>query len=92
MLPTCNFTIENAHAVEGDVILKLPPTDALDAVLSTTKWMLRKAKEESDMLSRNGQSSNIELAGPRPDVVESSQDSPKAKGAKAACGEASLEW
>ena len=42
------MTFEARVDEEGDVVLHLPDTDSLDAVLSTTKWMLRKAKEESD--------------------------------------------
>ncbi|KAM4065359.1 pyridine nucleotide-disulfide oxidoreductase [Hirsutella rhossiliensis] len=55
-----------AKADEGeDVLLRLPPTDVLDAVLSTTRWMLRKATEETDMLAQ-GPGHSVEIATPLP--------------------------
>ena len=59
------------------VLLRLPPTEALDAVLATKRWMLRKATEEADMLADKGHSINI--AGP--DANTSAAVSP-----------AALEW
>jgi len=60
------MTFEAKADEEGDaILLKLPPTEALDAVLSTEKWMLRKAKEEVDKLS-GGENPGIELAEPLP--------------------------
>ncbi|CAO1635540.1 unnamed protein product [Parajaminaea phylloscopi] len=86
------MTFEAKVDEEGDVVLRLPPTDALDAVLSTTKWMLRKAKEESNVLSASGES-GIEIEGPKPvrkpqaGTTQGADDVPKVK-----CGEASLDW
>ncbi|RFU72702.1 nitrite reductase [Trichoderma arundinaceum] len=45
------------------VLLYLPPTEALDAVLSTTKWMLRKADEELNLLAKDSAPS-IQIAEP----------------------------
>ncbi len=79
------------------VFLKLPPTEALDAVLSTSKWMLRRATEESDALA-GGQSHSVEITGPLDmDQLESSSGPKRGSGSvtapiKASCGEASLDW
>ncbi len=86
--------------MDGDkdlVYLKLPPTEALDAVLSTTKWMLRKATEESDALA-GGQSHSVEITGPLDmDQLEKAPSSkragsPVSQPAKASCGTSSLDW
>ncbi|KXJ87250.1 putative nitrite reductase [Microdochium bolleyi] len=56
------MTFEAKADEEGDAImLKLPPTEALDAVLSTEKWMLRKAKEEAEKLV-GGDAHGVEIA------------------------------
>lgn len=54
-----------ADEEEDAVFLWLPPTDALDAVLSTSKWMLKKATEEKDLLSQD-ENNSIEISGPLP--------------------------
>ncbi|KAN0061889.1 hypothetical protein ACQY0O_005883 [Thecaphora frezii] len=87
--------------VTDTVYLRLPPTEALDAVLSTTKWMLRKATEESDRLAGGG-SHSIEITGPLDDdevarrqAAQGSSPLDKARGAspkKASCGESALDW
>ncbi|KAL7802177.1 putative nitrite reductase [Trichoderma aethiopicum] len=49
---------------ENDAIrIYLPPTEALDAVLSTGKWMLRKADEEVRVLAKDAEPL-IDLAEP----------------------------
>lgn len=89
------MTFETKADEEKDmVLLKLPPTDALDAVLSTTKWMLRKATEESDQIA-GGKSHSIEITGPLSDEELLSRNAPaKAKmgPVKASCGENALDW
>ena len=65
-----------ADNATGNVLLRLPPTEALDAVLATKKWMLRKATQEADVLADKGHS--IEIAGP---VTKTTTVSP-----------AALEW
>ncbi|GAK66155.1 nitrite reductase NiiA [Moesziomyces antarcticus] len=78
------------------VFLKLPPTEALDAVLLTSKWMLRRATEESDALA-GGQTHSVEITGPLDmDQLESSSGPKRGSGSvtapiKASCGEASLD-
>lgn len=92
---------------EGYVCLNLPPTEALDAVLSTSKWMIRKAKEESHILSggkasdfddegsdKKQDAGGVEIAEIKEDVQEkgASKDEPK----KASCGDTTsggkLDW
>ncbi|PWN49200.1 putative nitrite reductase [Violaceomyces palustris] len=105
---TCNdgdyqiATFEAKQDEEGKVYLKLPPTEDLDAVLSTTKWMLRKAREESDMISGGEGKSGIEIAGVHDGIfldttTEEEDVEPAIQGAKAkkqqhSCGGAELEW
>lgn len=99
------MTFEAKSDEEGNVLLKLPPTDALDAVLSTTKWMIRKAKEESHILAEagtgeKGAGSNIEIAGPSDPVQKEARNVKLAEQGleevksqqKASCGESSLDW
>lgn len=96
------MTFEAKMEEDKDLVyLKLPPTEALDAVLSTSKWMLRRATEESDALA-GGQSHSVEITGPLDmDQLEKSPSSgpqkqpgaAPAKSAKASCGEqSSLDW
>ncbi len=57
-------------------------------MLSTTKWMLRRATEESDALA-GGQSHSVEITGPDMEKIETEkiahqrQGSPKAQPVKA---------
>lgn len=48
----------------GKIFIKLPETELLDAVLSTSKWMIRKAKEESHVLA-GGQIDDPVLHSPK---------------------------
>lgn len=95
------MTFEAKVDEDGDVVLMLPETDALDAVLSTTKWMLRKAKEESDLLSKDSNGSGIEIEAPSKAVEKEAKNADRAKRGlkqlseaqqKASCGETSLDW
>lgn len=88
------MTFEAKIDEEGDVVLKLPPTDALDAVLSTTKWMLRKAKEESDVLARGKDGSSIEIEPPKPktEIKAGKETNGSGSPPKASCGENALDW
>ncbi|KAL6874343.1 putative nitrite reductase [Trichoderma longibrachiatum] len=59
------MTFETEADEDNDAIrIYLPPTEALDAVLSTGKWMLRKADEEVRVLVKDAEPS-IDLAEPR---------------------------
>jgi nitrite reductase (NAD(P)H) len=95
------MTFEAKVDEDGDVVLMLPDTDALDAVLATQKWMLRKAKEESDLLSKDGKGSGIEIEAPKKTVDAEAKNAERAKKGleelneeekKASCGETSLDW
>ncbi|KAK0568798.1 hypothetical protein OC861_001575 [Tilletia horrida] len=95
--PDYSILTFEAKAEEGVVYLLLPPTDALDAVLSTTKWMIRKAEEESEALV--GGKSGVEIAGPTDAVQKEARDDklseaglPLQEQKKAGCGESNLEW
>lgn len=95
------MTFEARADEENDaILLKLPPTDALDAVLSTSKWMLRKATEETDELA-GAPGHSVEITGPLPpEQMEMNLDratgrqSPVPSGAgKVSCGgNSALEW
>jgi nitrite reductase (NAD(P)H) len=54
-----------ADETNNEILMYLPPTEALDAILSTTKWMLRKADEELRALAKDAEST-IEIAEPLP--------------------------
>lgn len=82
------------------VLLYLPETNALDAVLSTTKWMIRKAQEESEsmLLAANGgeKRGNIEIAGPKADLaLNGAEQATSKKAPVASCGGGeggALDW
>lgn len=83
------------------VEVRLPPTDDLDAVLSTTKWMIRKARDESDALlqatgqERSSKGSMIEITGPGLDSRPPQGNDREANDRKplASCAdEAKLDW
>jgi len=89
-----------AKEENGDVLLLLPPSDALDAVLGTSKWMIRKAEEESQAIATG--TSGVSIAGPTPAVEKEAKDDKlraagidtagPEKAAASGCGEKSLEW
>lgn len=96
------MTFEAKADEESDaILLKLPSTDALDAVLSTSKWMLRKAKEESKELA-GAEGHSVEITGPlsaeemaaNMDRATSGSQSPVSPQApKMSCGgNSALEW
>lgn len=91
------MTFEARADEDKDVILlKLPPTDALDAVLSTSKWMLRKAIEESNELAGTPEH-GIEITGPLPAqqmerALVNDTRSPVMAGGGCSGGNSALEW
>ncbi|KAH7310614.1 hypothetical protein B0I35DRAFT_481920 [Stachybotrys elegans] len=99
------MTFEAKADEDADAILvRLPPTEALDAVLSTTKWMLRKAREETEKLA-GGEAHGVEIAEPLPaDQMEERHHEahmkmgrepsppPHEASAKTMCGDKSLDW
>lgn len=64
--------------VAGNLLLLLPPPDDLDAIIGSSKWMVKQATAE--IFGRNSASA-IEIVGPKADV-----DEDKAA-AGAGCGE-----
>ena len=52
-------------ADENSVFLWFPPTDALDALLSTSAWTLKKATEWQHLLSRDVDDT-VEISSPLP--------------------------
>jgi len=88
------MTFEAKSNENGDVLLKLPPKNALDAVLGTSKWMIRKAQEEMNFLAGGEeQGHGIEIAGPTAVVEnEAAGKEPPVGKQKVACGESKLDW
>lgn len=88
-----------ADESQGVILLKLPPTDALDAVLSTKTWMLRKAQEEAGILAgSNSANLAVEISGML-SADQMDETKPRSSQAdlhpvKMACGEgnAALDW
>lgn len=81
-----------ADEVQDVVLLWLPSTDALDAVLATSKWMLQKAEEEKDALT-GGQESSVEISGPLSQKMQDQVSGQVSTGG--ACSSlplSSLEW
>ncbi|CAG9940290.1 unnamed protein product [Clonostachys rosea f. rosea IK726] len=93
------MTFEAKEDEENDaVLLRLPPTDALDAVLSTSKWMLRRAEEEASHLAGVSDHS-IEISGPLPPSQMEERlrlmdgiTSQEAPTAQISCGSSALDW
>lgn len=83
---------------DGIVELRLPPTDALDAVLSTTKWMIRRARDESDALARaaGGEGSGVEITdfvNALPARSDASGTGTRSRAPVASCSDkAALDW
>ncbi|KAK1247594.1 hypothetical protein MKX07_002503 [Trichoderma sp. CBMAI-0711] len=85
------MTFEAKADEQNDAILiYLPPTEALDAVLSTAKWMLREADGEVKFLVKDAEPS-IEIAEPRVPGKMRSQLSHTAAFQPCGGGDA-LEW
>ncbi|MCO5555801.1 hypothetical protein L7F22_009346 [Adiantum nelumboides] len=83
---------------DGKVFINLPDTDSLDAILSTSKWMIRKAKEESHILAGgkpNELSSGVEIAEIKDEVTAEGKEEEKQQ-QKASCGDqvdgGKLDW
>lgn len=53
-----------ADEEEDALLVLLPQTEVLDSVLATDKWMLKKAKEEMELLL-NGDENVLEISGPK---------------------------
>ena len=82
--------------VDGDdLLLLLPESDDLDAVIGTSKWMIRQATAE--LLDRggareeNGQSA-VEIVGPDQSILAEAEGREGGAGCTSGCGDAKLEW
>ncbi|BGP40530.1 hypothetical protein JCM10449v2_004492 [Rhodotorula kratochvilovae] len=74
----------------GDLLVQLPPPDELDALIGSSKWMVRKATAEA--YGRNA-ATKIEIIGPNGEVDEDKKAAGTECGeADKACGEHKLEW
>jgi nitrite reductase (NAD(P)H) len=74
-----------AQEQDGEILLLLPDSDELDAVMGTSKWMIRQATAE--MFGRGG-AGQIEIIGPDGRTAVESQSSCGGS----SCGDKNLEW
>lgn len=73
--------------VDGeDLSLLLPDEGDLDAVIGTSKWMVRQATAE--LLSKTAEST-VEIVGPSDAILTGE---PQACGGGTSCGDAKLDW
>jgi len=68
-----------------DILLLLPESEELDAVIGTSKWMIRQATAE--LLDRGG--GNVEIVGP--DMTAESEQGALC-GGESPCGDKKLDW
>lgn len=77
----------DAKEQDGVISVLLPEPDALDAVIGTSKWMVRQATAEA---YGRGSAGMIEIIGPdgrvAPEIAKASC------GAGSGCGDSKLEW
>ncbi|KAJ9104552.1 hypothetical protein QFC21_002049 [Naganishia friedmannii] len=78
-----------AKEQDGDVYLLLPPEDALDDAIGTSKWMVKQAT--ADVYGRGAATAvepkSIELVGPKDEI-----DPNGGRTARAGCGDNKLDW
>lgn len=80
--------------MNGDISLLLPPPDDLDALIGSSKWMVKKATAEA--FGKNAATAILEIVGPSGETEEGS--GAKAAGGDCAtdagtgCGGSKLEW
>lgn len=70
---------------DGEISLLLPEPEELDAVMGTSKWMIRQATAEAYGRGGAGQ---IEIIGPDGRLTVESQSSCGGS----SCGDKNLEW
>lgn len=85
------LTFEAREGENGDVLVFLPPGQALDAVIGTSKWKITKATAEA--FGRSAATS-IDLVGPDGlgDVAAAEGGSPKTNGHGCGGGGGKLDW
>ncbi|GAA6022628.1 hypothetical protein JCM8202_005024 [Rhodotorula sphaerocarpa] len=75
---------------DGDLLVQVPPPDELDALIGSSKWMVRKAT--ADALGRNAATA-IEIVGPTGEVDEDKKAAGTECGqADKSCGTHKLDW
>lgn len=81
-----------AKEENGDILLRLPPSDDLDSLIGTSQWMVRKATAQA--LGKN-LATALEIVGPSDKAVAMElRDEAPAPAGVGACGSGSskLEW
>ncbi|GFZ50204.1 Nitrite reductase [NAD(P)H] [Saitozyma sp. JCM 24511] len=73
----------------GELLVLLPPEDDLDAMIGSSKWMVRKSTAEA--LGRNPATA-IELVAPSGEVTEGNKGGESCGGGATGCGSSALEW
>lgn len=69
---------------EDNILLLLPESDDLDAIIGTSKWMVRQATSELTSMERG---SGVEIVGPEKEGLIAA-----CGGASSTCGGNQLEW
>ncbi|CAE6540498.1 unnamed protein product [Rhizoctonia solani] len=85
--PEMKILTFDAKEEEGVISVLLPDCDALDAVIGTSKWMIRQATAEA---YGKGSAGMIEIIGPDGRVAPEVAESACATGS--GCGDSRLEW
>ena len=81
-----------AKEADGDIYLFLPPTEALDSAIGTSKWMVTKAT--ADLFGRGAATAialkdkAIQLVGPKDGINPNGRGVAKISG----CSNPGLEW
>jgi nitrite reductase (NAD(P)H) len=87
--PDYSIITFEAKEQDGDVYLLLPPEEALDDAIGTSKWMVKQAT--ADVYGRGAATAvepkSIELVGPKDEI-----DPNGGRTARAGCGDNKLDW
>jgi len=71
---------------DGELLVLVPESDELDAVIGTSKWMVRQA--DIEMFGKSG-ASQVEIVGPGGRLALSTGES---SCSSTVCGNSKLEW
>ncbi|KAG9119852.1 hypothetical protein FRC07_004917 [Ceratobasidium sp. 392] len=86
--PEMKILTFDAKEEEGQIFVSLPNPDELDAVIGTSKWMVRQATAEA---YGKGSAGMIEIVGPDGRVAPESAKA-ACGGGQSGCGNSRLEW
>ncbi|KAF8599087.1 nitrite reductase [Ceratobasidium sp. AG-I] len=86
--PEMKILTFDAKEEDGQIFVLLPEPDALDAVIGTSKWMIRQATAEA---YGKGSAGMIEIVGPDGRVAPEIAKASCADGSSG-CGDSKLEW